>query len=196
MTFRGLEEFINKCTVDLEEHERLLLKQATQVNAWDRQLIKNAQKITELHSATERLRVDQERLDTELGFIASLHTELEDILTPLEKSVQQSSTGGVLQQHADIERERTYTMSESVHVQLMSLSDDLADMIDHINAANKCADQTNPMVQISRILNAHMDSLQWVEESTSLLQKQLAEASAQLQQRRQQQTNTLRLTLD
>ena len=45
MTYRQLEEFINKSTVELEEQEKLLLNQATQVNAWDGQLIKNGHKV-------------------------------------------------------------------------------------------------------------------------------------------------------
>ena len=36
----------------------------------------------------------------------------------------------------------------------------------HINAQNRAQDDTNdPIAQIGRVLNAHMDSLQWVDQS-------------------------------
>lgn len=45
ISFRKLEEEINKWTGELEEQERLFLTQATQVNAWDRVLINNGEKV-------------------------------------------------------------------------------------------------------------------------------------------------------
>jgi len=45
MSYRQLEEFINKWTLELEEQEAVFLEQATQVNAWDRLLIDNGDKV-------------------------------------------------------------------------------------------------------------------------------------------------------
>ena len=45
MSYRQLEDQINKWTVELEEQEKVFLQQATQVNAWDRLLIDNADKV-------------------------------------------------------------------------------------------------------------------------------------------------------
>ncbi len=46
MNYRQLEEAINKWTLELEEQEKIFLQQATQVNAWDRLLIDNGEKVT------------------------------------------------------------------------------------------------------------------------------------------------------
>jgi nuclear pore complex protein Nup62 len=46
MTYRQLEESINKWTIELEEQESIFLEQATQVNAWDRLLIDNGEKVS------------------------------------------------------------------------------------------------------------------------------------------------------
>ena len=54
MSYRQLEEFINRSTVELEEQEKLLLNQATQVNAWDGQLIRNGQKVRRGGGGTQR----------------------------------------------------------------------------------------------------------------------------------------------
>ena len=45
MNYRQLEEAINKWTIELEEQEKMFLQQATQVNAWDRLLIDNGEKV-------------------------------------------------------------------------------------------------------------------------------------------------------
>ena len=45
MNYRQLEEAINKWTIELEEQEKIFLQQATQVNAWDRLLIDNGEKV-------------------------------------------------------------------------------------------------------------------------------------------------------
>ena len=45
MNYRQLEESINKWTLELEEQEKIFLQQATQVNAWDRLLIENGEKV-------------------------------------------------------------------------------------------------------------------------------------------------------
>lgn len=46
MNYRQLEEAINKWTLELEEQEKVFINQATQVNAWDRLLIENGEKVS------------------------------------------------------------------------------------------------------------------------------------------------------
>ncbi|NWR13177.1 NUP62 protein, partial [Paradoxornis webbianus] len=102
MTYAQLESLINKWSLELEDQEKHFLHQATQVNAWDRMLIENGEKITSLHREVEKVKVDQKRLDQELDFILSQQKELEDLLTPLEESVKEQS-GTIYLQHADEE---------------------------------------------------------------------------------------------
>jgi len=63
------------------------------------------------------MKIDQTRLDQELDFILGQQRELEDMLLPLEQSVNELSTVSTYQQHADIDREHTY-VSLSVFVSL------------------------------------------------------------------------------
>lgn len=60
MNYRQLEESINKWTLDLEEQEKIFLNQATQVNAWDRLLTMNGEKIVSLYDAVEKVKLDQQ----------------------------------------------------------------------------------------------------------------------------------------
>ena len=60
MSYRQLEEAINKWTLELEEQEKHFLNQATQVNAWDRLLMTNGEKIVKLHESVEKVKLDQQ----------------------------------------------------------------------------------------------------------------------------------------
>jgi hypothetical protein len=48
LNFCQLEEGINKWTLELEEQEKIFMNQATQVNAWDRLLISNGERVKTL----------------------------------------------------------------------------------------------------------------------------------------------------
>ena len=47
LTYKQLEDQIDKWYVELEDQQSSFLKQATEVNAWDKQLIENGQKVSE-----------------------------------------------------------------------------------------------------------------------------------------------------
>uniref|UniRef100_A0A8C0XSL7 Nuclear pore glycoprotein p62 n=1 Tax=Castor canadensis TaxID=51338 RepID=A0A8C0XSL7_CASCN len=170
MTYAQLESLINKWSLELEDQERHFLQQATQVNAWDRTLIENGEKITSLHREVEKVKLDQKRLDQELDFILSQQKELEDLLSPLEESVKEQS-GTIYLQHADEEREKTYKLAENIDAQLKRMAQDLKDIIEHLNTSGGPADTSDPLQQICKILNAHMDSLQWIDQNSALLQR-------------------------
>lgn len=48
LNYRQLEEGVNRWTLDLEEQEKIFLQQATQVNAWDRVLVENGDKVEDM----------------------------------------------------------------------------------------------------------------------------------------------------
>ncbi|XP_017044459.1 nuclear pore glycoprotein p62 [Drosophila ficusphila] len=165
LSYNQLEEHINKWTLEFEEQEKVFTEQATQINAWDKLLISNNQKIVELNDAVKKVKTDQQVLDQELEFIATQQKELEDSLAPLEKEF-------VNLPRVDMERSQTYLMVENLDTQLKQMSEDLKEIIDNLNEANKGQDTTDPIIQIGKILNAHMSSLQWIEsQSTNICKK-------------------------
>uniref|UniRef100_A0A8C1TRH2 Nuclear pore glycoprotein p62 n=1 Tax=Cyprinus carpio TaxID=7962 RepID=A0A8C1TRH2_CYPCA len=192
MSYAQLEALINKWSSELEDQERHFLQQATQVNAWDRMLVENGEKITALHKDMEKVKLDQRRLDQELDFILSQQKELEDLLGPLEESVKEQS-GTIYMQNADEERERTYKLAENVDAQLKRMSQDLKEIIEHLNTSSGPADTADPLQQICKILNAHMDSLQWVEQNSVLLQRRVEEVSKVCESRSKEQEKSFRL---
>ncbi|XP_041750904.1 nuclear pore glycoprotein p62 isoform X1 [Coregonus clupeaformis] len=195
MSYAQLEGLINKWSLELEDQERHFLQQATQVNAWDRMLVENGEKITSLHREMEKVKLDQRRLDQELDFILSQQKELEDLLSPLEESVKEQS-GTIYMQNADEERERTYKLAENVDAQLKRMSQDLKEIIEHLNTSSGPADTSDPLQQICKILNAHMDSLQWIDQNSVLLQRRVEDVSKLCDNRRKEQEKTFRITFD
>ncbi|PKK24563.1 nucleoporin 62kDa C-terminal like, partial [Columba livia] len=195
MTYAQLESLINKWSLELEDQEKHFLHQATQVNAWDRMLIENGEKITSLHREVEKVKLDQKRLDQELDFILSQQKELEDLLTPLEESVKEQS-GTIYLQHADEERERTYKLAENIDAQLKRMAQDLKDITEHLNTSRGPADTSDPLQQICKILNAHMDSLQWIDQNSAVLQRKVEEVTKVCESRRKEQERSFRITFD
>ena len=180
LSFRQLEENMNKWTLELEEMEKQFLNQSSQVNAWDQLLVKNGEKILALNDTVSRVRQDQQRLEHELDFVAGQQTELEEALRPLEASIGAGSGGPV-----DTERERTYQLAENLDAQLKRMSEDLKEVIAHLNLGNRGSDSADPVAQIAKILNAHMDSLQWIDSNAGNIEKQLAQVQriTQIQKR-------------
>jgi len=170
MQFRQLEENINKWTLELEDMEKLFLNQATQVNAWDQLLIKNGEKIVTLNENVAAVKLDQQRLDHELDFVAAQQAELEEILKPLEASLGNSGP-------VDTERERTYMLAENLDGQLARMGEDLKEIISHLNNSTKSQDTRDPVHQIGKVLNAHMDSLQWIDSNAAAVERKLQEVT-------------------
>ncbi|XP_043277833.1 nuclear pore glycoprotein p62 isoform X2 [Venturia canescens] len=160
--FCQLEESINKWTLELEEQEKAFVNQATQVNTWDKLLIVNGEKITALNQEVERVKLEQQQLEHELDYVVGQQKELQDCLAPLEKELASLSV-------ADPERDYTYRLAENLDKQLKQMSQDLKEIIEHLNEANRSQDSSDPIVQIGKILNAHMNSLQWLDQKTTVI---------------------------
>lgn len=192
LNFSQLEENINKWTLELEEQEKVFMNQVVQINAWDRLLISNAEKIVNLNSAVEQVKLEQQQLEHELDFIVAQQRELEECLVPLEKELENTITTGI-----DPERERTYDLAENLDSQLKQMSEDLKELIDLLNEMNRSGkDSNDPFVQIGRILNAHMNSLQWIDENTTQLATQIEQVSKLHDILRRENERSFHLTYD
>ncbi|XP_055531314.1 nuclear pore glycoprotein p62 [Wyeomyia smithii] len=187
LNYCQLEEFINKWTLELEEQEKLFTNQATQVNAWDKLLLSNGEKIVALNESVEKVKAEQDTMEQELEFITAQLTELEECIMPLEDELSK-----IVQ--VDIERGQTYSMAETLDSQLKQMSEDLKEVIEHLNESNKYSDPSDPLVQIGKILNAHMNSLQWIESSTSSITNRLEDIGKMHDTLRKDNERSFRLT--
>ncbi|XP_012542406.1 nuclear pore glycoprotein p62 [Monomorium pharaonis] len=186
INFCQLEESINKWTLELEEQEKVFVNQATQVNAWDKLLITNGEKIVTLNQEVERVKIEQQQLEHELDYVVGQQKELQECLVPLEKELASLSV-------LDSDREYTYQLSENLDTQLKRMSEDLKEIIEHLNEANRAQDSSDPIVQIGKILNAHMNSLQWLDQQTALLNQKIQQIDQMHQSFRQESEQNLHL---
>ena len=100
-----------------------------------------------------------------MKFLYSQQNDLERSIKKLESGIEQMPT--VPQTHMDSSRNDMYKSLVEVDNQLKTMSGDLRDTIKRLNDTN--VNLNDPVVQIGKILNAHTDSLNWIEENTSLL---------------------------
>ncbi|XP_036780901.2 nucleoporin-62 C-terminal-like protein isoform X1 [Manis pentadactyla] len=169
-----LEDLLNKWTCELEDQEKYFLCQSNHFNAWDLTVIENGEKITDLQEV-EKMKQDQERLEGELDFILSQQKELEDLLTPLKEFVKNDHGGFVYLQQAN-DHERMYNLAENIGGQLKQVTLDLKDITEYPNAFQSPAN-TDLLHQICRILNAHLSSLQWINQNSGMLQRKVEEVA-------------------
>ncbi|XP_008559359.1 nuclear pore glycoprotein p62 [Microplitis demolitor] len=186
INFCQLEELINKWTLELEEQEKVFMNQATQINSWDKLLIANGEKIVTLNDQVEKVKLEQQQLEHELDYVVGQQKELQDCLVPLEKELANVSV-------SDPEREYTYRLAEKLDTQLKQMSEDLKEIIEHLNEANRAQDSSDPIVQIGKILNAHMNSLQWIDQRTSILAQKIQQIDQMHQNFRQENERSFTL---
>lgn len=143
--------------------------------------------IIELSNAVEKVKSDQKQLENELKFIEAQHTELEECIAPLQKELEKVP-------HGDEDKAHTYQLAENLDTQLRQMSEDLKEVIEHLNEVNKLQNPNDPIVQIGRILNAHMNSLQWIESSTTQINSKLDDINRMYDTLRRNTERSLRLT--
>jgi nuclear pore complex protein Nup62 len=118
-------------------------------------------KIIDVSSEVNRLNGEQDQIEQELNFVFSQQNDLEQAIKKLESNIEQMPL--ITQQTSDTSRIEMYKLLLEVDNQLKSMSIDLKDIIKRLNEKN--VNINDPVVQISKILNAHMDSLNWIEEN-------------------------------
>ncbi|XP_054978448.1 nucleoporin-62 C-terminal-like protein [Sorex araneus] len=196
MTYHELQSMVNKWNIELDDEERNFLSYASQINAWDLSVMENSEKITVLHEEVEKVKKDQKRLGHELDFILSQQKELEDILIPLEDSLKDQN-GSIFLQQVDQITEKTYKAAENIDTQLAHIKENLMNITEHLNYFGTSADTADPLQHICKILSTHMDSLQWIDENSGILQRKVEEVSQILEEHQaMEQSRNARIAFD
>ncbi|XP_075675919.1 uncharacterized protein LOC113798171 isoform X2 [Dermatophagoides pteronyssinus] len=159
LTFGQLEDQINIWMNELTQFESDFHDQSQTINSWDSLLISNGQKLIDMDKMIEKLNVSHRGLDHQLDFIIAQQKELEQLLEQVEDNKLDLGANNV-----NAEREHTYSLIETVHNDLNAIGTDLKDFIKKLNETKSTNhDSNDPMIQILKILNSHMDVLQWME---------------------------------
>ncbi|ODM87986.1 Nuclear pore glycoprotein p62 [Orchesella cincta] len=168
MTYRQLQESLNKFMKDIQEEENSFYEQALKVNVWDRTLVSNGERIGHLNTAVEKIITDHSRLENTLSCLKSQETEFKNLLASLESSLPPGN-----KYYVDPARAEIFNSADSVGQELIEISNDLKLVIEHINERNNSSSQNSnsQLVQIMKIVNEHSDALLWVEKHVMYLEK-------------------------
>ncbi|GAB1303164.1 Nucleoporin 62 C-terminal-like [Apodemus speciosus] len=165
MTYGPLDSMANNWNYQLQEQEKHYFYQAHQFNVWNQALIESGNEIALLYNEVERVKMDQSRLEQELDIILFQQKELELMLTPIEQILKEQN-GPLNMMYVNKEYEMIYRLAEIIDAELKRMSQDLKDIITYLNSLAHPADATEPLEQICKILNAHMESLQWITHNS------------------------------
>ncbi|KAM7338682.1 hypothetical protein ACRRTK_002166 [Alexandromys fortis] len=186
MTYGHLESMMDQWSRQLQEQEKHFFHQANHLNVWNQALLESGDEITLLHREVERVKLDQSRLERELDFILSQQKELEQLLTPLEEFLK-GQNGPFNLLCLDKEYERIYRLAGNIDAELKRMSQDLKDIIVHLNSLGSPDDTTETLQQICRILNAHMQSLQWISQNSGIMQRKVEEVTKAFEEYRRKE---------
>ncbi|ORZ01947.1 nuclear pore glyco protein p62 [Lobosporangium transversale] len=180
-----MDDILHQWSKQLDEHTKAFREQAKKISEWDRKLFSNGHQISQLYQMTVDTEATQKTIDQNLDYIDSQQQELSGILDLYEDQVQKmfekdAATAGVNAnglRPVDEQREQTYSLAENLNKQLDDMSLNLTNMIEEINQTSPKADgeSNDPVGQIIQILNAHLTSLQWIDDSTTQLQSKVQE---------------------
>lgn len=128
-----------------------------------------------MKASMDAVRGSQRDLEQSLELVDAKQNDMHQLLTQLEKEMErmdQNAWGP-----ADFEREQGYVQAERINTQLNIMAGTMKELIDKLNRAQDSPTDTssNPVAQIVQILNAHLNSLQWIDTSATQLTAKINE---------------------
>jgi nuclear pore complex protein Nup62 len=194
MAHKTLDEVLTMWSTSLTSHQKSFKDLATQVSAWDRQMVENSMKISALYSRCFQAERDCSEVERQLTNVEHTQNDIAAFLDRYEAEVDQMmQVAGVDADGisgVDAERDNTYKLAEQCSARLGDVSRSLNDMVAEINNASSKlssttstgedrksgANESDPLKQIVRTLNSHLIQLQNIGEGAQSLQGQIASA--------------------
>ncbi|EME83223.1 uncharacterized protein MYCFIDRAFT_45969, partial [Pseudocercospora fijiensis CIRAD86] len=184
---KSLDEVLTMWSTSLTQHQKTFQSLAKKVQTWDRALVEDSTKISQLYGRCFQAERDCAEVERQLSNVEHTQNEIEKFLDKYEDEVDrmmgtygvgEDGIGGV-----DAERERTYKTAENCAARLNDFSSSLTDMVSEINLTsdklqgNKNAnDASDPLKQIVGVLNSHLQQLQKIGAGAATLQEQVTTA--------------------
>lgn len=162
---------MNRWQEELETQTKEFRRTAQEVEVWDRTLIENSVQISNLYSAVQAAEAAQQGIE---GTLENIEEQQKSVAAALDgyeqemKKIYGSESLGVDVGPADGQREKNYAVAASLADQLDGLARGLSTMIDSVNdltSGPSAQAKDDPVAQISAILNAHLESLQWIDSA-------------------------------
>lgn len=176
---KSFEDIIAKWTSALAKNTSEFQAQATNIASWDRVLVENGEKISDLYNQVVQAEQNQGKIDQLLQYVGKQQDDLEGLLEGYEKQASEfltNLTGPEGLQPVDQDREKAYRLAEDLNEKLENMGGNLSSVIEEINKVSNDlnhAKEDDALTQIVKILNSHLSSLQWIDSNTTYLQEKL-----------------------
>jgi nuclear pore complex protein Nup62 len=181
----NLDDVINKWSEEIDDLSQQFSSAAAMVSRWDRSIVANEKSIAALWKETQGCSVAHTELSANLDAIMSQQRDLHHMLDTLERDmddvdrkqpsgVAAGSGSGVA---ADHEREAMHSLASEVMGSLDAMALTIRDLVVDLNKSGPGDGANGTVSQVVAVLNAHLDSLQYLDESAGQLQKRLSEVS-------------------
>lgn len=177
---RTFEDIVSKWTGALSKSVQRFNEQVDDVSKWDRILVENGTQIAEMYTEVTQAEQTQSRIDEILVYVGKQQDDVESMLDRFEKQTSAALPNISLEalQPVDQERREAYGLAETLGSKLDDLETSLGSVITEINRTSQDVQgikDEDPVAQIIKILNAHLASLEFVDENATALQKKLAQ---------------------
>ncbi|KAJ2103948.1 FG-nucleoporin nsp1 [Coemansia sp. S100] len=199
---KTMEEIAHMWTSELMVQARAFHSQASTVSHWDRTLVQQGKRITELYDATMAVEAEQAALDKSLEHMEGQQNALMGLLDTYEGRLQDivrnttthPAGGKGAAMSADEERDAVYSSAERLNMQMEELARRLTTLVEDVNSISDSNAATNgaegqrgsapadPLDDIVKILNVHLTSLAWVDRETDKLQDRVKNAQRVFQE--------------
>lgn len=182
---KSFEDIIAKWTSALSKSVDRFQEQAAETAKWDQILVDNGERIAEIYNEVTVAEQAQTRIDDVLSYVSRQQDDIDAILSQVESQTSPSNSAGFVLdnlQPIDKERYEAYGLAEKLNDKVDLLQESLASIIGEMNELTRESHQvkeSDPVSHIVKILNAHLGSLQFIDESANELQKKLVEAHSQ-----------------
>ncbi|KGK40061.1 hypothetical protein JL09_g843 [Pichia kudriavzevii] len=199
---KNMEDLITKWTNQLSLSSKTFESYSEKINEWDRTLVKSSDAVSKLYNDTIQCEQKQEKIDQTLAYIEKQQDELDRLLTSYEKqsdkllaSIEKSAAvpGNSLsninnKETNDESREKAYKLAEMLESRLDSLGANFSSLVGEVNEVsdnfNKSLlsseapeDGEQTLNDILKLLNNHMESLNWISENEKNLKAKLEKLS-------------------
>jgi len=164
---------------ELEQHVKSFMQQAAQIKQWDQKLFEKSSEVIQLQKDVAGVFEAQKLMDSTLEKIKTQQQTMATTLTQVESGINNAmqEIGGFNIQTSEMKaRSDVYKTAETVNDNLNSLHERLQNKIKQLNEDENSSNDADPVSTIVKILNNHMQSLQWIEKKS----KELADTVNQI----------------
>lgn len=173
-----MEEIINSFTKELESDAKIFFEEAKRINEYDVILRASQDEISQLSEQVSALLFQQKELDRTLTSVDAYHSEVNSSLDKLENHLDELFTGhgGLRPEDADVERERAYQTAIDIGGRLNDVNTVLNTVVGDLNGVYEREEGQGEedLGSILGILNAHYETLSWLEGSARSVEEDVA----------------------